>query len=206
MDKSVSLEFSGVSRQMAEEAVCAPATSTWTAITHILEKCLGERDRNGGRLADLVGVSGTRLAILLMMHIPAHPLLAPEDYVAGEECEEQGWVRDLLLRSVSTEFEVSPWLAHMIARRAMEGNHLWEDLGLENREQLNELMRAHFEPLAEANSGRMRWKRFFYRALCEEDGYSHCTSPTCADCPDVEQCFEPDSAEAIMARNKRSKP
>lgn len=86
----------------------------------------------------------------------------------------------------------------------MQANHLWEDLGLPSRDTLNRLMARHFKPLFDANQGRMRWKRFFYRALCEEEGLSHCTSPTCADCEDFERCFEPDSAEAQIARAKRA--
>jgi hypothetical protein len=31
---------------------------------------------------------------------------------------------------------------------------------------------------------------------------SHCTSPTCSNCVDVEKCFEPESAEAMIARAK----
>jgi len=173
-------------------------------LTSILEKCLVERDQFGGRLADRVGIAGTRLAILLMLNVPGHPLLAPEDYEASPEPEEQGWVRDLLLRNVATDLEITPWLAEIIARRAMQANHLWEDLGLPNRDALNKLMWRHFTALFEANQGRMRWKRFFYRALCEEEGLSHCTSPTCADCEDVERCFEPDSVEAQIARSKRN--
>lgn len=170
----------------------------------VLEKCLGERDKFGGRLADRTGVAGTKLAILLMLNIPGHPLLAPEDYEAAAELEEQGWVRDLLQRNASMDLEITPWLAEIIARRAMQANHLWEDLGLPNRDVLNKLMARHFTPLFESNQGRMRWKRFFYRALCEEEGLSHCTSPTCADCEDVERCFEPDSVEGQIARSKRS--
>lgn len=173
-------------------------------LTSILQKGLGERDLYGGRLSERVGVSGTKLAILLMLNIPDHPLLAPDDYLPAPELEEQGWVRDLLARNVSSDLEISSWLAEIIARRAMQANHLWEDLGLPSRDALNGLMARHFKPLFDANQGRMRWKRFFYRALCEEEGLSHCTSPTCADCEDVERCFEPDSAEAQIARAKRA--
>ncbi len=173
-------------------------------LSGVLAKALGERDRKGGRLADLVGVGGTALAILLMLNLPGHPVLAPEDYVLGPECEEQGWVRELLLRSCGEDAELSRWLAAIVARRAMEENHLWEDLGLPDRTSLRRLMERHFASLAERNTGNMRWKRFFYRMLCEEEGLSHCTSPTCGSCPDVDRCFEPQSAEHTIARSKRA--
>lgn len=195
----------GCAEQIPTNAAMDPdADVDRQALTCILQKCLAERDQVGGRLASIVGVSGVRLAVLLMLNVPGHPLLAPEDYEPGEECEEQTWVRELLLRNVSTELEITPWLAEIVARRAMQSNHLWEDLGLPSRDFLNRLMARHFEPLAITNSGRMRWKRFFYRCLCEDEGFTHCSSPSCSDCADVEQCFEPDSIEAIIARNKKA--
>lgn len=187
----------------ARDAPSDPAADR-EALTCILAKCLGERDKVGGRLADLTGISGIKLAVLLMLNVPDHPVLAPGDYVSGTESEEQIWVRDLLLCNVSTDMEISDWLAHVIARRAMLANHLWEDLGLPSRDCLNALMQRHFAPLAAANSGKMRWKRFFYRALCEDEGLAHCSSPTCSQCADVERCFEPDSTEAMIARSKRA--
>lgn len=175
-----------------------------SVVTGVLEKALGERDRKGGSLADRVGIGGTALAILLMLNIPGHPVLAPDDYVLGPESEEQGWVRDLLLRHLSTDAELSRWLAAIIARRAMEEDHLWEDLGLPDRPALRTLLERHFAPLAARNTNSMRWKRFFYRVLCEEEGIAHCTSPTCGSCPDVDRCFEPASAEHEIARTKHA--
>lgn len=173
-------------------------------VTCILEKALGERDRLGGSLARRVGIGGTALGVLLMLHVPDHPVLGPDDYRAADECEEQAWVRELLERNVSGGNN-SRGLAAMVARRALEADHLWEDLGLPNRAALSKLMQRHFEPLAARNAGaQMRWKRFFYRQLCEEEGLSHCTSPTCSNCPDVPRCFAPDSAEAVIARSKQA--
>lgn len=174
------------------------------AITALLEKCLAERDQTGGRLSERVGISGTRLATLLWLHIPGHPVLVPDDYAPSTQLEEQGWVRDLLLRNRASDSDIAASLAEIVARRSMEPNHLWEDLGLPSRDALNALMARHFTPLFVANQGRMRWKRFFYRMLCEEEGLSHCTSPSCAECNDVERCFEPDSIEAQIAREKRN--
>ncbi|MFZ8278305.1 nitrogen fixation protein NifQ, partial [Staphylococcus aureus] len=71
------------------------------------------------------------------------------------------------------------------------------------RASLGRLLGRHFGALASRNTHGMRWKRFFYRALCEEEGYEHCTSPSCGACSDVEKCFVPESAEAIIARAKK---
>jgi nitrogen fixation protein NifQ len=174
------------------------------ALTSILEKALGERDRVGGSLAKRVGVGGTALGVLLMLHVPGHPVLGPFDYRAEDESEEQAWVRELLERNLARDTSDGRWLAAIVARRSLEANHLWEDLGLPDRAALTRLMQRHFSPLATLNAGgQMRWKRFFYRQLCEEEGMTHCTSPTCSNCPDVPRCFAPDSAEALIARSKQ---
>lgn len=174
-------------------------------LTCMLEKALGERDRIGGGLARRLGVGGIPLAVLLWTHIPGHPVLAPDDYAASDECEEQAWVRDLLLRNLTHDNSLSRTVAAIVARRAMQSDHLWEDLGLPDRAALTKLMQRHFGPLAALNEGAgMRWKRFLYRQLCEEEGMSHCTSPTCSTCVDVDKCFEPASTEAMLARAKQA--
>ena len=67
----------------------------------------------------------------------------------------------------------------MIARRALEPNHLWEDLGLRNRGELTRLMARHFATLAVRNDKNMRRKRFIYRLMCENDGFVMCATPVC---------------------------
>jgi len=112
-------------------------------------------------------------------------------------------VRDLLLAQRSSRGETGRLLAAMIARRAIEPNHLWEDLGLRDRSELTRLLARHFAPLAARNTGNMRWKRFFYRALCESDGFVMCTTPVCTECRDFELCFGDESGESRMAERRR---
>ena len=174
-------------------------------VTSVLQKALGERDRLGGTLARRLGVGGIPLAVLLWTCIPGHPMLAPDDYVTTDECDEQAWGRDLLVRNLTGDNPLSRAVAAIVARRAMQSDHLWEDLGLPDRPALTQLMQRHFAPLATLNEGAgMRWKRFLYRQLCEEEGMPHCTSPTCSTCVDVDRCFEPASAEAMLARAKQA--
>ncbi|MBL8565136.1 MAG: nitrogen fixation protein NifQ [Hyphomicrobiaceae bacterium] len=173
-----------------------------TVLCSVLEKGLGERDLRGGTLARRIGVGGTSLGVLLMLYVPGHPVLVPDDYVQQDVSEEQAWVRDLLMAYTTPDNETSRVLAHIIARRSIEGGHLWEDLGLPDRPMLTSTMRQFFPDLAALNVDNMRWKRFFFRQLCEAEGMAHCTSPTCCTCPDVERCFEPGSVDALMARAK----
>jgi nitrogen fixation protein NifQ len=110
---------------------------------------------------------------------------------------------DLLLAHRSSEGDAGHWLAKMIARRSMEPNHLWEDLGLRDRSELTRLLVRHFGPLAVRNTRNMRWKRFFYRMLCEDDGLVMCSTPVCTNCNDFSLCFGEESGESRMAERRR---
>ena len=82
------------------------------------------------------------------------------------------------------------WLmAEIIATAAMGFSHLWQDLGLDSRQELKELMRACFPELVERNHNNMRWKKFFYRELCQEDGGLVCRAPSCDVCSSYAECF-----------------
>lgn len=102
---------------------------------------------------------------------------------------------DLLLAYRSSASRQEAWLAHAIATAAMGQNHLWQDLGLPNRQVLSALLNTHFPLLAARNTGDMKWKKFFYRQLCERAGVPICKSPHCADCSDFRNCFGPEGAE-----------
>lgn len=119
------------------------------------------------------------------------------------EDDEIAMVRDLLLANRSKPDDESRWLAAMIARRALEPNHLWEDLGLRDRSELSRLLARHFGPLAARNTKNMRWKRFFYRTLCEDDGLVLCSTPVCTACSDFDLCFGDESGVSRLAYRRR---
>ena len=85
-------------------------------------------------------------------------------------------------------------LCQAIATAAMDENHLWQDMGLASREELSALLQAHFPALVARNVGDMKWKKFFYRQLCERAGVPICKSPHCAECSDYGCCFGPEEA------------
>lgn len=95
-------------------------------------------------------------------------------------------------------------LAGMIARRAMEADHLWQDLGLANRGELSRLLGRHFPVLAAGNVSNMKWKKYFYRSLCEAEGFVLCSSPSCRACSDFEACFGDESGESRLAQRRRA--
>jgi nitrogen fixation protein NifQ len=160
---------------------------------------------DGGSIAERAGLDEQELNELLAECFPSAEVRAvawiarPESIVDDETI----MVRDLLLTQRSTDGEIGLWLAAMVARRAMEPNHLWEDLGLRERAELSRLLMRHFAPLAARNTGNMRWKRFFYRMLCEDDGFVMCTTPVCTQCNDFDLCFGEESGESRMAERRR---
>ena len=135
---------------------------------HVLASILAVAFTEGEEVAERSGLAAADLAALMSKWFPAsRGLVAPWCRHPGRaDDDEIAMVRDLLLANRSTPGKAGRWLAAMIARRSMEPNHLWEDLGLRDRGELSRLLSRHFAPLADRNTNNMRWKRFFYRALC----------------------------------------
>lgn len=81
----------------------------------------------------------------------------------------------------------------LIATASMAFDHLWQDLGLDSRAELRELMSACFPELVEMNHQNMRWKKFFYRQQCMRSlGEITCRSPSCEECYEWAVCFAPE--------------
>lgn len=80
-------------------------------------------------------------------------------------------------------------LAAIIAAGCLGGDHLWRDLGFSQRAELSEFMGQNFPALAALNSKDMKWKKFFYKQLCELGGGYVCRSPSCEACSAYSDCF-----------------
>jgi nitrogen fixation protein NifQ len=80
-------------------------------------------------------------------------------------------------------------LAHILAARAARSGHLWVAMGLFDRAELGAAIKRHLPALFAANHQGMRWKRFFYKQICEQRGGTLCKSPVCGDCSEYELCF-----------------
>jgi nitrogen fixation protein NifQ len=171
---------------------------------HVFASILAAAVMDGGLLVERVGLAEQDLNALLARCFPSAKVRAfawpKSDAIVDDETI---MVRDLLLAHRSTENEIGCWLAAMVARRAMEPNHLWEDLGLRERAELSRLFTRHFAPLATRNTRNMRWKRFFYRMLCEDDGFVMCTTPVCTQCNDFDLCFGEEGGESRLAERRR---
>ncbi len=98
-------------------------------------------------------------------------------------------VRGLLLAHRAGAHPLEHAMADIVAAGCLGGDHLWRDLGLQSRAELSELMALFFPGLALKNSGDMKWKKFFYKQLCEQEGGYVCRSPTCEECAAYDDCF-----------------
>lgn len=80
-------------------------------------------------------------------------------------------------------------LANIIVTRAAHPGHLWIAMGLFERPQLTVAIGRHLPLLFKANNKGMRWKRFLFKQVCEQQGGLMCKSPECGDCSDYALCF-----------------
>ena len=151
------------------------------------------------------GLSAQQFGALVAEFFPkaaASRLFASSETV--ERAVEEACLLELLERCTTAREPFELLLAAMVARRAQRPNHLWQDLGLNNRGELSQLMTRHFKPLALRNTGDMKWKKFLYRIICAEEGFSLCTAPSCAECDDFESCFGDETGELLLARARRA--
>ena len=154
-----------------------------------------------------LGLSRPRFAALLSEHFPG---MESGVCACGEACAEgcrplradefQDLV-ELLLAHRSDNAEATEWLAYAIASACMGGNHLYQDIGLPDRQALSDLLRRRFTRLFEKNAGNMKWKKFFYKQLCDQAQVNVCQAPSCQVCDDYWNCFGPedDSFPANLA-------
>lgn len=152
-------------------------------------------------LTDATGLGREALARLIGRYFPhASELLTdlPADAEAVADAIEEPDLRQLLVDNRASDSEAATWLAAIVARRSLGANHLWQDLGLADRGELSRLLNRHFAPLASRNTKDMKWKKFFYRELCQIDGVLICKAPNCEVCTDVGICFAEESGDPLI--------
>ncbi len=132
---------------------------------------------------------------------PAAATVATEDASClALPVDEFDELRALLMAHRSEDSEECQWLACIVATACLGNNHLWQDMGLPNRGALSELLRRYFTTLHDKNSANMKWKKFFYKQLCEQAEVMLCKAPSCSVCADYSTCFGPEGGETLPAR------
>lgn len=146
-----------------------------------------------------LGLTTEDLTALVARHAPdlAARVAAPEGTDSGEDAIEEEDLRAFLRENGARGAAEEAWLAAIVARRSLEPNHLWQDMGFTHRGELNAMFRRHFPALVAMNGADMKWKKFFYRQLCEREGLMLCKSPNCEVCDDFEACFSPEDGDPL---------
>ena len=122
---------------------------------------------------------------LLGDYVTAAPHLAPE---------QSDDILALLMahipnNSSGTQYKMARWLVRILTARAARPGHLWVAMGLFERPQLSAAIARHLPSLAAANHQGMRWKRYLYKQVCEQQGGRLCKAPACGLCSDYAMCF-----------------
>lgn len=162
-------------------------------------------------LTHALGLGRGALAVLVARHAPQHAATLSAqatlpDGSGGEDAIEEADLRAFLLDHRARGAEEEEWLAAIVARRSLEPNHLWQDMGFADRGELNAMFRRHFPALVARNGADMKWKKFFYRSLCEREGLLLCKSPNCEVCEDFDACFGGEEGDPLstLARAVRA--
>lgn len=149
-----------------------------------------------GRMAGLgclpahLGLGEHSFAHMMASYFPlARPTLCDG---GSEALPEQDDLLRLLLDHRAGQWASEEWIAHITATACAGRDHLWQDLGLGNRGELSHLITVNFPSLAAANTGDMKWKKFFYKQFCARDGIYVCPAPSCGECSDRPKCFAPE--------------
>jgi nitrogen fixation protein NifQ len=146
-----------------------------------------------GSLPGHLGLGAEWFERLMQRHFPRLRWQPPEGPAVSAERRERALEHDdlvqLLTRYADREVEGAFALARVVAEGCLGADHLWQDLGLPSRRELSFLMTRNFPRLAAENKRDMRWKKFLYRRLCEQEGLVACRSPSCEACCDYAECF-----------------
>jgi nitrogen fixation protein NifQ len=164
-----------------------------------------EARETGVSVSTALGLDRASLAALTDEWLPAaqdlFDLASQPEAISLDEEEEQ--LHRLLTHFQADSSPLCGWITAIVARRAMSPRHLWQDLGLLERRELTQLMNDWFPTLAATNTDNMKWKKFFYRKLCELEGFSLCAAPTCRECGDFDNCFGEEEGVSALARLSR---
>ena len=146
-----------------------------------------------GALPPCLGLDEKEYSALLTTHFPGVQIVVRCCENADDpRALERDDVLGLLLEHRAHRYMSEQWMAEIVTAACMANDHLWQDLGLWSREYLSRLMKQNFPALAAKNVHDMKWKKFLYKQLCEQEGINACRAPSCEVCTDYLKCFGPE--------------
>jgi nitrogen fixation protein NifQ len=143
-------------------------------------------------LPDYLGLECHDFIALKTIYFADYPL--PEHAPSSKQLDfsrmlERQDLINLLKNYSRPELVESGWIIGLLVAGCLGDDHLWHDLGLWSRSQLTALLNYNFPELATRNTHDMKWKKFLYKQLCEEEGLYLCRAPSCEVCVDYAKCF-----------------
>jgi nitrogen fixation protein NifQ len=150
----------------------------------------GQMADTGCLPADL-GLGAAANRHLIATYFPGSEVHGPQRTL--EAIPEWSDLQKLLLDHRACKYPSELLIANIIASACAGRDHLWQDLGLADRDELSRLMWVNFPDLARANTGDMKWKKFLYRQFCSAEGIYVCPAPSCGVCKDYAKCFGPEN-------------
>lgn len=162
------------------------------AFAHVIATCC---DPQASAFVPALGLGQQQFIRLLQAHFPQFTpslsWLSAQNEAPADDNELNGFrdLLQLLLDHRAADDDRHLHVAHLVASACMGNDHLWQDLGLPDRKALSALLAEHFPELAARNTRNMKWKKFFYKQLCEREGVNTCRAPSCAACDDYDKCF-----------------
>jgi nitrogen fixation protein NifQ len=164
-------------------------------LSRLLARLLASQQCGSGVMPRWLGLSHKGFRELLRHHLPHLDADAFANY--GEmldpaRFDEHQDLRDLFLSHRTATVDDAPALADILTAGCMGGDHLWQDMGFWARQDLSAFIAHGFAPLAQKNSHDMKWKKFFYKQLCNQEGVYTCRAPSCQVCVDYRKCFGPE--------------
>lgn len=171
------------------------AVATGGRNSHIIATMLANWSVGESALPARMGLSREAYRAMFLKHFPGiqwHEDPARQGPVDFERMPERDDLIKLMLDARAGVDDSEVWLAEIIAAACLGMDHLWQDLGLWSRSELSELMQRNFPTLAARNDRNMKWKKFLYKQLCEQQGIYVCRAPSCDVCSDYHVCFGPE--------------
>ena len=157
----------------------------------LLASMIAGQAADNGCLPSHLGLGKAAYVDLLADYFPFFRSTAKDERI--EEIPKWSDLQKLLLDHRACERDSELWIADIVATACAGRDHLWQDLGLANRDELTRLMQVNFPELAQANTGDMKWKKFLYRQFCSREGIYVCPAPSCGECKDYAKCFGPEN-------------
>lgn len=148
-----------------------------------------------GALPQNLGLSSSAFREMIATHFPGFSVsekVRQEEVFDKNRIPEMDDLLGLFSRYRANVSKSELWISGIITAACLGSNHLWQDLGLWNRGQLTELISNNFPEMAKKNDKNMKWKKFLYKQLCNEEGIYVCRSPSCEVCTDYAICFGPE--------------